>query len=270
MNEDPSNESILEDQPREVAIPRLLDTHGSRIHALARRLCGDPHEAEDLVQEIFMSAYRSWDQFDGRSRPVAWLYTIATRACQRMHRRRAGQPDCIESLDADSPFHAERVAVVGNQAGNQLDEQVRRERRERVESAIAQLPTDYRLPLILKDIVELSVRDVATVLGLSESAVRVRVHRARLKLRAFVVEGLPLVEMPPAAYERQVCMDLLQAKQEAIDRGTQFPVDRSVVCERCQAVFASLDLTRDVCSEIGQGTLPVELRDRLLGAMSVA
>jgi RNA polymerase sigma-70 factor (ECF subfamily) len=268
MNEESNQTPKADREPPEVAIPRLMDAHGGRIYALARRICGDAHEADDLVQEIFMNAFRSWEQFDGRSEPTAWLYTIATRACQRMHRRRAGQPERIESLDAAAPFNAARIAVVPDPAETPLDEQLRRERRERVESAIAQLHADYRMPLILKDIAELSVRDVATVLGLSESAVRVRVHRARLKLRESAVADLPRAELPPPAYERQVCMDLLQAKQDALDRGTDFPLASSIVCERCRAVFASLDLTHDVCVELGRGGLPDAVRQRFLAEIT--
>ena len=85
--------------PREEAIPRLLDLHGGRLLGLGQRICGTPEEAEDLVQEIFVQAWRKWDQFDGRSDPFVWLYTIARRICQRMHRKRAGEPERLESLD---------------------------------------------------------------------------------------------------------------------------------------------------------------------------
>ena len=85
--------------PREQAVPALLEEHGPRIHALARRLCGDAGQAEDLVQEVFLQAWRDWQRFEGRSSPATWLWRIAARRCQRMQRRRAGEPARIQTLD---------------------------------------------------------------------------------------------------------------------------------------------------------------------------
>ena len=98
--------------PREEAIPRLLDLYGGRLHALGRQICGCAEDAQDLVQEIFVQAWRKWDQFDGRSDPIYWLFTIARRTCQRMHRKRAGEPERMQSLDDLLPFGEARIAVV--------------------------------------------------------------------------------------------------------------------------------------------------------------
>lgn len=73
-------------------ITRLVDAEGARLLAFARRYCGDGSEAEDLVQETFVQAFRAWDQLDDPANARAWLYAIARRACQRMHRRRSGEP----------------------------------------------------------------------------------------------------------------------------------------------------------------------------------
>ena len=74
-------------QPADDAIPRLMDDYADHIYGLGLRLCDDPEKAEDLVQETFMRALKSWKSFDGRSKPSTWLYTIASRTCQRMERR---------------------------------------------------------------------------------------------------------------------------------------------------------------------------------------
>ena len=67
--------------PAEVALPRLLEAHGGRLYSLALKFCGSPEDAEDLVQEVFLLAFRKWSQFKGESRATTWLYTIAARAC---------------------------------------------------------------------------------------------------------------------------------------------------------------------------------------------
>ena len=248
---------------RDTAIPRLLEQHGGRLYGLGLRLCGAPEEAEDLVQETFLQAYRSWDQFEGRSKPSTWLFTIASRVCQRMHRRRAGQPEKMESLDELAPFLDKEIAVPPD---GPLDAQIRKEGLARVEEAITNLPIDFRMPLILKDIVGFSVAEVASVLGLEEATVKTRVHRARLRLRAELTKGFESRALPPPAYGKQVCLDLLEAKQEALDRGVEFP--QEVICDRCRAVFASLDLTGDICAALGRGEMPSGLEKRLLEQIS--
>jgi len=69
-------------------------------------------------------------------------------------------------------------------------------------------------------------------------------------------------DAPPPAYEKQVCLDLLAAKQEALDRRAPFPMPPDF-CGRCRAVFASMDLVADTCNELGDGDLPPAVRDAL-------
>ena len=125
-------------------MPRLLEQHGGRLYGLASRICGRRDEAEDLVQEIFVQAWRKWEQFDGRSDPVVWLFTIAHRACQRMHRKRAGEPERVESLDELLPLGSRKVAVLPADT-DEFDEQVRREQRQAVGAAVTALPTEFRI-----------------------------------------------------------------------------------------------------------------------------
>lgn len=252
----------------EAALQRLVDEYGGQLYSLGLRFCGDRTEAEDLVQEVFLQAFRAWSTFEGRSSPKTWLYTIAARTCQRMHRKRAGEPDRIGSLDELLPFGEALIAAVPSELDDAVQIQIRREARERLEAAIASLPDEFRVPLILKEIVGFTVPDVAQVLGIEEGTIRSRVHRARLKLRAAVDAVIPRdpKEAPPPAYDQQTCLDLLNAKQDALDRGV--PFDSTIICDRCRSVFSSLDLTQEVCRDLAQDTLPVGLRSRLSAAIS--
>ncbi|MAY74166.1 MAG: hypothetical protein CMJ31_05450 [Phycisphaerae bacterium] len=249
------------------AVEELARRHGGTIFGIASRLCGSREEAEDLTQEVFLQAYRRWETFDGRSNPTTWLYTIAARACQRLHQKRADEPDEIGSLDALLPFGDPLVATVPGADVDGLGEQVRREARERLQEAIAALPDEFRMPLILKEIVGLSVPEVGIVLGLETGTVKSRVHRARLRLRHAIEHALPKEAAPAPAYDRQTCLDLLAAKQEALDRGV--PFDQGVICERCRSVFDTLDLAGDFCRELGRTEPPAGLIERLRRKISV-
>ncbi len=253
--------------PPEQAIPRLVEIHGGRLYALGLRLCKNRQDAEDLVQETFLQAFRKWDQFGGRSSPVTWLYTIASRVCQRFHRRRAGEPKQMASLEELLPFGEPKMPALPSAKDDTLVKQIRREGRERVGEAIASLPVTFRLPLVLKEIIGFSGAEVAQILGIKEATVKTRVHRARLRLRQALEAALPRKEGPRPAYSKQVCLDLLRAKQESLDRGGEFPRSREIICERCQAVFATMDLAQDLCREIGEGELPEDLRDLVFAQM---
>lgn len=263
---------ISSDLTAKQAIPLLLDAHGGRLYGLGLRLCGNREDAEDLVQEVFLQAYRKWHQFEGRSDPSSWLYTIGARACQRMHRRRSGEPSHMEPLAELLP--SEDEAVPDPEAEGPLEAQLRREAREALDRALQALPPDFRLTLVLKDIAELSVAEVAEILGIKEATVKTRVHRARLALRKALVEGLPAgggdgggkgkgAGVEPS-HPRSVCLELLRGKQEAMDRGAEFPVPPELVCERCRALFNSLDLARSFCIQMVGGELPPELKKVIL------
>lgn len=261
---DQNDLSDLAGLPAEVALPRLLEGHGGRLYNLALRFCGSPQDAEDLVQETYLLAFRKWHQFEGSSSPATWVYTIAARACQRRQRRRAGEPERMASLSGLSPLADGPVADLPAPGPGPLDAQLRREAREHVERALTRLPRPYRMALVLKDLVELPVAEVAEILGLKPATVKTRVRRARLRLRDELMSVLPQKDAPPALYSERVCLDLLRAKQEALDRGVAFSVPQSEVCERCSAMFATLDLARDACVEIGRGELPPALESKLL------
>ena len=222
------------------------------------------------MQEVFLQAFRAWGSFRGESSETTWLYRIAVRACGRMRRKRAGEPERIGSLDELLPFGEMRIAAVASEQEEAVERSIRAEALERVEGAIAGLPDEFRVPLVLKELAGLSVPEVASVLDLAEGTVRSRVHRARLKLRAAADGAIPRApgEAPPPAYPERTCLDLLDAKQAALDRGVAF--DESVICDRCRSVFASLDLTHEVCRELGDGPAPAELRGRLEARLAEA
>lgn len=245
------------------AVSRLMEEHGGKIYGLGLRLCGSPEEAEDLVQETFLQAFRNWDRFEGRSSPSSWLYTIASRLCRRRHRRRSGEPARMEPLEKLLPSGESDVPDVPDPGEGPFDEHLRREAREAVEAALPEIPLHFRLPLVLKDIAELSIPEIAQALGLREATVKTRIHRGRLALRRELAKQLPRRPAPPPDHDRRACLDLLHAKQEALDRRVPLPLAPGELCSRCRSLFSTLDLTQEACHAISRGELPPAVRDLL-------
>jgi RNA polymerase sigma-70 factor (ECF subfamily) len=167
-----------------VTFDRIYRDHVDRMYRFAHRLCGSPEDAKDLVQETFLSAYRSLKHFRGESRVSTWLYTIAAHACQRMRRRRTGEPERELSLDALLPTADGKLMLQIPDEGLSPDAHVeRKELLRNLLAAVQKLPKKYRMVLVLRDMEGLSAKEVGKVMGLSERAVRSRLHRARLFVR---------------------------------------------------------------------------------------
>ena len=284
--------------PASVALPRLLDRYGPRLYALATRLCGNAEDARDMVQDVFLQAFRKWNTFKGDSSPGTWLYAIAARACKARARRKGGIDRRMPALSQLMPWtertnlnlgsanHAARtngrhsgsgraVSAEDDTSPSPVAAAIQRESAKAVQRAILTLPEAFRVPLVLKEMLELSIEDVAGALGIKPETAKTRVHRARLMLRKAILSsrGLPADARRPAAtplYEKQVCLDLLRAKLDAMDRGAGadgFPVPQSVVCERCRAVFAELDLAQNACAALAAGEMPARVRDAVVRAV---
>lgn len=234
------------------------------MYRLGRRLCDEPDYAEDLVQETFLRAYRGWDRFEGRSQPLTWLYTVASRVCGRLQRRRAGEPRRIESLSRLPEGGGQRELDVPSRGESALDEIVRLEEVEHLHRAISTLPPAFRLPLVLKELEGLTLHEVSEILGVREATVKTRLHRARMAIREALV---PVADLPPAdgaEHTGRRCSDLLTAKLEAMARGAEFPIVDERICARCREVLATLDRADAACAAIPAHPLPPELRDRVL------
>lgn len=252
---------------RSEKVVALFEKEGPRVHALARRICRG-RDADDLVQDTFLNAFRAIDQLEDPDNPRPWLFAIAHRACQRMRRRRAGEPQHLDSFDDLLPRPEATIPDLPALHAGPHDDRLRAEARELVERGISELPEAFRIPLLLADIAELKVSEIAAILDLEVATVKTRIHRARLKLRQVLAHGLP--QRPPSAghedHSREACLDLLRARLAAFDQGVPFPYSSTALCERCQSVFSTLDLAASVCGALDRESLSPELKERLLAA----
>lgn len=254
-----------------LAITSLLKSHGPRIHALALRLCGNQADAQDMVQDVFLQAYRRWETFQGRADPGTWLYAIAARACRSRRRRKGGTDKRTPAVSQLMPWKETTVMELAAAPREEESPAEHQEALTRVQRAIARLPDHLRLPLVLKELSGMSVDEAAAALGLTANTLKTRLHRARLALRKAMTARAAAVEAPAPIYEKQVCLDLLQAKLEAMDRGGRAAghiVPQGEVCARCRAVFRELDLVQEACTQMASGQMPPALERKIRLALA--
>ncbi|MCL4499187.1 MAG: sigma-70 family RNA polymerase sigma factor [Chloroflexi bacterium] len=163
----------------------LVDAYQKPIFNLVFRLLGDKDEAADVTQETFVAAYKSFSDFRGESSAYTWLYRIAVNKCKNRFKQ-AGRRKKHESQWLETDENPESVVPLNLHAGSEYNPDAvlqRREMRERIARAITQLPPDYRIVEVLRDVQGLSYEEVAKAADLSVDVVRTRIARARRMLR---------------------------------------------------------------------------------------
>jgi RNA polymerase sigma-70 factor, ECF subfamily len=161
---------------------RMVDTYYGVIYRLAFRMLNNPQDAEDILQETFIKAYRYIEGFDGRAKVSTWLYRIATNEALMFLRRRQPHLVSIEEPFENDEGEGEPLHIV-DWCCIPEDELMSSEGRAHLDEAVNKLPYTLRIVFILREIEGLSTKETADVLELSETAVKTRLSRARLRLR---------------------------------------------------------------------------------------
>jgi RNA polymerase sigma-70 factor, ECF subfamily len=184
---------------------RLVDTYSSAIYRLGMKMLEDPQDAEDILQETFIKAFRHLKDFDGRSSLSTWLYRIATNEALMLIRKRKNQPLSLNEPAENQEQMDEPVQIV-DWCCMPEDELMSGEAKAYMNQAVEQLPPTLRAVFVLRDIEGLSTEETSNVLKLSEAAVKTRLSRARMRLRELLTE-----------YFGERMSHLRQADGEAID-----------------------------------------------------
>ena len=172
----------------EDACEALVRGQTARLLAVARRYLRSEEDARDAVQEGFVAAFRSIGRFQGGSSLSTWLHRIVINACLMKLRSSRRRPESsIEELLPRFDETGHRVTEPLESRDSAEDAIDRSQTRRLVREAIARLPESYRTILLLRDIEERSTAEAAVLLGLSENAVKIRLHRARQALRSQIV-----------------------------------------------------------------------------------
>ncbi|MCL4504963.1 MAG: sigma-70 family RNA polymerase sigma factor [Chloroflexi bacterium] len=161
---------------------RLVDLYSAPIYRLALRILGEPRDAEDVLQETFIKAYRHLKDFEGRSSISTWLYRIASNEAFMALRKR--KPEAVSVDEEISTVDGEREPVqIEDWCCLPEAEFLSAESREHLDLAVGNLSPALKMVFMLRDIEGLSVRETAESLHISEAAVKTRLLRARLQLR---------------------------------------------------------------------------------------
>lgn len=233
------------------AIEALLERHQSQVYRFGMKMCRDPEDAKDVLQETLLSMARGVRDFRGASSISTWLYTIARSFCIKKRRRSKFAPEEERSLDTEMVAEGRQLADPAQSpdealAGKQVE--------HALEQAIRGLDPMYREVLLLRDVEGLTAPEVAEVLGVSMQAVKSRLHRARLSVRAQVAPLLGIAaDVPRAA---GTCPDVLtlfsQHLEDEIGVDVCADMERHLqACDRCRGACDSLKRTLALCRTSG-------------------
>ena len=164
------------------ALEDLLRLHGAKLYGVAMQFMRDEPDAQEVMQDALVQVWKKIDSFEGRSAFTSWLYRgTANAALMALRKRKKHDTDVsLDALDGGAGGALLGAATDGEHPDAVL---LRGELGERVRTAIEELPEPYRSAVLLRDVEEFSISEVAELTAATEAAVKSRLHRARLALR---------------------------------------------------------------------------------------
>ncbi len=170
------------------AFEALVERHRNRVYSLALRMLNSEEDAAEVLQDAFLSAYRNLGEFRGESQFSSWILRIAANHALMRLRHRKVTKAIEQPLEDGEPQFSERgslldaVSQFKDAEGQAIDAELRRA----IEEATAKLGDEYRQVFVLKDLEGLSYEEIGEITGDSVPAIKSRLHRARLSLRATI------------------------------------------------------------------------------------
>ncbi|HET9326123.1 MAG TPA: sigma-70 family RNA polymerase sigma factor [Candidatus Eisenbacteria bacterium] len=240
---------------------KAMDTLATRLadaaYRFGRGFCGDPHDAEDVTQEVLTALVTSLPRFRGEASLSTWAWIVARRACARRRRDVRRIAPLETSGNGKVREHADPAAGPDRHAE-------RRELASALDRAIASLPSGQREVLLLRDVEGLPASRVARALGLEVRAVKSRLHRARLALRAALAPHAPGAE--PS--RRRGCPDTARLVSRFLEGELRGDLCRHLEahaseCPDCTRECAEMRELLGSCRRWGKAPAPRALRQRL-------
>ena len=166
------------------AMEKIVERYENSIFSFGMKMCGHRQDAEDIMQDTFLNAFRSLDGFREETKLKNWLFTIATRACLKKRRKKKCEPE--KELSLDSLIHEDGTGSgydILAWSDDPSDNVLRAELKRIIDAAILSLPYKYRLVFNLRETEGFNTEETSELLGISIPSVKTRLHRARLFLR---------------------------------------------------------------------------------------
>ncbi|HEY8394661.1 MAG TPA: sigma-70 family RNA polymerase sigma factor [Thermaerobacter sp.] len=180
---EPAREEVLVERARAgdvEAFTALVERYEVPVYNLCLQLVGQPADAADVAQEVFLRVYTHLARFRGDARFRTWLYRVAVNTCRDELRRRSRRP----APAAAPPSGRHRGGDAGDGgSGDPVRAVLAREAGAEVQAALGRLPEPFRAAVVLRDVHGLSYQEVAAVLGVATGTAKSRVHRGRVLLR---------------------------------------------------------------------------------------
>ena len=162
---------------------RLVDAYSGPLYRLALKMLGNASDAEDALQNTFIKAFQHVDKFEGRSSLSTWLYRIASNEALMLLRKRHPETTFSDIPSEDEDDKNYDPVQITDWCCLPEEELLSAEARTVLDRAVEHLPETLRIVFVLRDIEDLSIQETSQVLGLSVTAVKTRLLRARLRLR---------------------------------------------------------------------------------------
>jgi RNA polymerase sigma-70 factor (ECF subfamily) len=246
------------------------------LYRLAYGITQDPMEAQDAVQDALVSMIRRIGDFQERSSLATWLYRITVNASlDRVRgRRRRGETIPIEEFLPRFTEEGRYAEEVVDWSDAPLDRLLSSEAAERIQQAIASLPEEQRVVLVMKDMEELALSEIARALELSIPAVKSRLHRARLALRGVLAsyfrerQGASVTQQNRRRRHKHTCQELVELLCDYLE-GDLPQEDRNELdrhmreCPPCMAFLKTYRRTAQICKGLRPEDIPPEVRERL-------
>ena len=246
----------------EGALDVLLTRYQPQIFRFSMKMCRDPEDAREVLQDTLFAAARTVHGFRGASSLSTWLYTIARSFCIKKRRRSVFAPEVV-SLDSEASAAFEAPDRGRDPERTLADREVE----AALDAAIASLEPEYREVLLLRDMEGLSAAEVAEVLALSVAAVKSRLHRARISVRERLAPLLaPLPTRPSQG--AGLCPDVVELLSRHLEgdvgRDACAEMERHVAaCSGCHAACESLRQTLRLCESTPVPEVPEALQESI-------
>jgi len=240
--------------------------------SFSMKVCGHREDAEDTAQETLIRAVPQLSHFESPEALAVWLYKVARSRCLMSRRRSTFAPRRNLSLDELLPDRDELEALTTSRDGGPEHQLLHAEDREELQRAVLKIPPDYRMILVLHDMEELSVAEVAQITALREGTVRVRLHRARVFLRNQLARKSARPGRRAKPLRLLECKRLFSALSDYIDQELDPSLCQKLEnhlddCSPCKAYLASLEETvrrcRRHCTEEVKASVRAQVRELL-------